>query len=123
MIQNISQEITLHSFILFGSQARGNTLPHSDYDIVIIGEFSKPYLERLEWIIKIAPLVAIDLFCYTPEEFDRKFKEYNLTAIDAIDEGIFLFDDGLTEKYVKKLEFFKEKGMKKGDHILHPPAI
>jgi predicted nucleotidyltransferase len=123
MIQSIENKIELHAFILFGSRARGNALPHSDYDVLIIGDFEKKYLSRSQWVIKCAPLIPMDIFCYTEDEFNQLFHQYNLTAIDAVDEGIILRGHEFMNKYEKKLAFFKEKGMKKGDHILYPPSI
>ncbi len=123
MISAIRKKTKLHAFILFGSQARGNTLPHSDYDIVVVADFEKSYLKRLEWVIQIAPMIPIDLFCYTPQEFDKKFRQYNLTAIDSVEEGLVLYQDDFIEKYKELLDYYKKKGMRKGDHILHPPVL
>jgi uncharacterized protein len=122
MIKNIGKRISLYAFIVFGSQARGNALPYSDYDIVIIANFEEKYLDRSKWLVQIAPAVPIDIFCYTPSEFDMLFNQYNLTAIDAIDEGIFLEGEQFLQKYEKRLKRFKERGMKKKDHILIPPS-
>jgi predicted nucleotidyltransferase len=122
MIKKIRKRVSLYAFIVFGSQARGNALPYSDYDIVIIANFKEKYLDRSKWLVQIAPAIPIDIFCYTPSEFDMLFNQYNLTAINAIDEGIFLMGEQFLEKYEKRLKLFKERGMKKKDHILIPPS-
>lgn len=122
MIQTLDTKLNLHAFIIFGSQARGNALPYSDFDIVIVADFQEEYIYRSKWIVQIAPEVPIDLFCYTPEEFNRLFNQYNLTAIDAIDEGIFLRGEKFLEPYVKQLEEFKKRGMRKTDSLLIPPS-
>ncbi|MBD3195984.1 MAG: hypothetical protein GF317_13065 [Candidatus Lokiarchaeota archaeon] len=123
MIRKLQKRINLMAFIIFGSRAKGNALHFSDYDIVIIGDFQEDYMERSEWIVHIAPMVPVDLFCYTPEEFNKLFNRYNLTAIDAIDEGIFLEGENYLQKFVDKLEFFKNRGLKKEGHILIPPNL
>ena len=124
MINKIEERIPLHAFIIFGSRARGDYLEHSDYDIVVIADFTKKYLDRTEWIVhQTAPMVAMDVFCYTPEEFDEMFNTYRLTAIDSIDEGIVLKGENYVIKYREKLKDFKKRGMKKDNTVLHPPQF
>ena len=123
MLKKIQEKIALNAFIIFGSQARGNALPHSDFDILLIGNFHKSYFKRCLDILQFAPPVAIDLFCYSISEFEEKFYNYNLTAIDAIDEGFILLGTKFVEKYKQKLQYFKEHGLKKEDHILKPPVF
>ncbi|MBD3215566.1 MAG: hypothetical protein GF311_23350 [Candidatus Lokiarchaeota archaeon] len=68
-------------------------------------------------------MVPIDLFCYSPEEFNMLFNRYNLTAIDAIDKGIFLDGENYLQKVVDKLEFFKMRGFKKEAHVQITPNL
>lgn len=122
MIKEVEKRVNLHAFIIFGSRARGNYLHYSDYDIVIIADFKQKYLGRTEWIVQTAPLVPIDVFCYTPEEFHAMFNRYHLTAIDSVDEGIVLKGEDFMKKYQEKLQEFKRKGMKKRNNVLYPPS-
>ncbi|MGC8983527.1 MAG: nucleotidyltransferase domain-containing protein, partial [Desulfurococcaceae archaeon] len=39
---------------LFGSRARGDFKPWSGYDVLIVADFEKPYLERLGEVIEAA---------------------------------------------------------------------
>ena len=59
--------------IFFGSGARGDADEHSDYDLVVIKDTDRPFLERLRdmvpYLVKLAR--PIDILVYTPEEFDR----------------------------------------------------
>ena len=125
MINKIKDKIQLDAFILFGSRSKGDFHPHSDYDVVIVGAFKENYLKRGEWVIEYAPLIAIDLFTYTPEEFDQLFHQYNLTAIDSIGEGIPLYGKEFFKKYQKIYNKFKEQGMEKDYkyEVLIPPNI
>jgi len=84
MISALQARVPLHAVILFGSHARGQAGPYSDYDIVIIADFEEKYLDRGRWVVQLAPPVPIDIFCYTPAEFEKMFNTYRLTAIDAI---------------------------------------
>lgn len=122
MIEKIEQRMKLYGFIVFGSRARGNFLEHSDFDIIIIANFQEKYIDRSEWIVhKAAPNLAMDILCYTPDEFDEMFNNYRLIAIDAIDEGIILRGNKYLEKYKQKLQEFKQRGLKKEDNVLYPP--
>lgn len=122
MIEGIRARIPLHAVILFGSRARGEALPHSDYDLVVIGDFAEPFIHRSAWVVQLAPTVAIDVFCYTPAEFERMFSRFRLTAIDAIGEGIPLFGAGFLRSYQTRYYELVERGMRKTDCTLIPPA-
>lgn len=87
--------LKVRSIILFGSRARGNHKPWSDTDIIIIAEnpSCKVDLNPAEvWGIGLEPKI------YTPKEFIREIKEHDLTALDAIHEGINIYDDGFWDE-------------------------
>lgn len=121
MIDKLQKRINLNSVILFGSRARGDSMQKSDYDIVVIGTFQEPYLERLEWVGQLTPEIALDLFCYTPQEFESMFISYNLTVIDAVGEGIVLYGKEFIENYYDRYKDFVKRGMRKSNCALYPP--
>ena len=123
MIHKIQEKITLYAFILFGSRARGDAKFYSDFDIVIIGDFKMAYIERTKWVLWISPPVPIDVFCYTPEEFDKLFHSFQLTAIDAIGEGIVLYGEKFIDPYKSQYEKFLQHGMRKTSCTLIPPSL
>jgi len=47
LIKSISDRIRLDAVILFGSRAKGTAHQFSDYDLVIIGDFTEAYRDRL----------------------------------------------------------------------------
>lgn len=56
--------------VLFGSYARGDLDAHSDLDVVIIKKTDKRFVERLVEAAGYLDLpISVDLFVYTPEEF------------------------------------------------------
>jgi len=122
MISQLKKRVPLKSVILFGSQARGEALPESDYDVVIIAEFEEKYLDRGEWVVQLAPDVATDIFCYTPDEFETLFAQYNLTALDAIAEGIVLYGKDFVNPYKQRYADFVRRGLKKEDCVLVLPV-
>jgi predicted nucleotidyltransferase len=58
--------------IVFGSVARGEPLPHSDVDLILIQRTEKRFFDRYEGLdvemAKAFPFAAIETLIYTPEE-------------------------------------------------------
>lgn len=111
-VDNAKDNIKLHSIILFGSRARGDNTNKSDVDLLIIGEFQESFLRR--------PLIldqfndtkyTLELFCYTPKEFHKMFKEGNVMILDALDEGRVLFGTEFFEKYRTRFNELVQKGL------------
>jgi len=76
MIEVIKQEYDPEKVILFGSLAAKKVHEWSDIDLLIIKKTSKRPLERiLELSRLVQPRVGIDLFVYTPEEFELLLSE------------------------------------------------
>ncbi|MET1159803.1 MAG: nucleotidyltransferase domain-containing protein [Thermoprotei archaeon] len=78
-----------YTVILFGSRARGDYRPDSDWDVLVIG-YSEP--EK--------PLLPINMFFYKPSELDKNIENFNTIVIDAFYEGKLLCDNlGIYDKY------------------------
>ncbi|MEM1728012.1 MAG: nucleotidyltransferase domain-containing protein, partial [Nitrososphaerota archaeon] len=52
-VSRVMRAVKLHAAILFGSRARGDHGPWSDYDILLIGDFHDPYLKRLKMLFEL----------------------------------------------------------------------
>jgi predicted nucleotidyltransferase len=79
--------------ILFGSLARGNIHKGSDIDLIIVKETDKRFLERLDVFYSLLlPRVAMDIFVYTPEEFERMAEENGFIRT-ALREGKVLYEE------------------------------
>ncbi len=113
MFAFVKEQINVSAIILFGSRARGIAKEHNDYDFIIVGDFSEPYLERSDWFLEKAPALLMDLFCYTPQEFEMLFSTYTLTAIDAIGEGIVIYGEEWVQPYQARYQRLIELGMSK----------
>lgn len=122
MIEQIQKKVPLKAVILFGSHAKGDAHQFSDYDLVIIADFQESYLNRALWVVHLAPEVSVDVFCYTPAEFETLFNSYNLTAIDAISEGIPLYGEKFIAPYKEKYQEFVRRGLRKKKWVLIPPS-
>jgi len=123
MIEKIQEKIVLRAIILIGSRARGDAKYYSDFDIVVIGDFDMPYIERIKWVLWHSPSVPVDIFCYTPEEFNTMFYSYQLIAIDAIGEGVILYGEDFIKPYKLEYKKFVEHGMRKTPCTLIPPSM
>jgi predicted nucleotidyltransferase len=112
--ETIKDRYNLICVFLFGSQARGDASLHSDIDLIVVGEFREKFIHRgMEFYEALNLEYPIDVFCYTPEEFQDLFFRGVISALDAIDEGICLFGNDFFQKYRKKLAKLKKLGLKK----------
>lgn len=71
-IKKILSGMNIEKAILFGSSARDEIGICSDIDLVIIMRTNLKFLSRLDkFYRKLNPNVAMDIFVYTPEEFEE----------------------------------------------------
>ena len=83
-LQEVFQRITGYSarvvqaldpaaVLLFGSFARGDVNEGSDVDILVIADFTEPFLDRIKLLLDLNDEVKLPLepVGYTPEEFAR----------------------------------------------------
>ena len=115
LVEIIRRKYKVCAIILFGSRARGDWGPWSDYDVLIIGNFHEPYIERIKNILEsISDLkIPIEPHPYTFEEARRMLLKGNPIIVDALEEGIILFKTDKFEKITKLYELLKKKGMKR----------
>jgi len=78
--------------ILFGSRARGDDRPNSDYDLLIISKAFEHirFYDRQVQVLKLLPRdIEVDVICLTPEEFSKRSKTLSIIG-EAAREGIEL---------------------------------
>ena len=79
--------------LLFGSLARGEAVPGSDVDLmVVLSAADKPFLERVRLYTPARFPVGIEVFPYTREELRAMEREGNTFIRRALAEGITLFE-------------------------------
>jgi predicted nucleotidyltransferase len=106
----------LISVVLFGSRARGEFRPESDYDIFLLAKnLPERPLERLLFVrraisAKFAEKIAIT--ARTPEEFESGFPSFYL---DLATDGIVLYDTAhyMTHKLHCIKEIIKQAGLER----------
>jgi predicted nucleotidyltransferase len=80
--------------VIFGSYVRGEMNEYSDLDFVVIKKTKKRFIQRL---IEVAKLIDLDLgkvdvFVYTPEEFERMIEWENPFIERVLKEGRVLYE-------------------------------
>jgi len=79
--------------ILFGSLARGDADRYSDIDLVVIKRTDKRFVERLVEAARYLDLpVSVDLFVYTPEEFEVMAENANPFIERVRSEGRIIYE-------------------------------
>jgi predicted nucleotidyltransferase len=81
----------IEQVLLFGSLARGEAVPGSDADLLLILSSSVlPFIERIPRYLPTGLPLGIDVFPYTRDEIDRMLATGNHFIRQAVKEGIIL---------------------------------
>ncbi|OGW54436.1 MAG: hypothetical protein A2Z46_06995 [Nitrospirae bacterium RBG_19FT_COMBO_55_12] len=89
----IKTEYRPEKIILFGSLAGGEMHEWSDIDLLIVKETAKRPIERnIELFRLIQPKVGIDLFIYTPQEYEYLLKEKVSFLLNILKTGKTVYE-------------------------------
>jgi predicted nucleotidyltransferase len=113
----------VHAVILFGSRARGDWLPWSDYDLLIIADFREPYLERIKKLLDLLSDIPLPIepHPYTLEEAISMLKKGNPTIVDALEEGVRLYEGEGFKRLVELFNELKRRGLKRTETTIIVP--
>ncbi len=80
--------------ILFGSRARGDARPDSDFDFLVIEESERPRYERaVPYFSALAGLFPVeDVVVWTPQEIEAWSQVPNHFITKACREGVVLYE-------------------------------
>jgi len=111
-VERVSRRVRLHAAILFGSRARGDHGPWSDYDLLLIGDFKEPYLDRLKTLLDLTEgiRIPIELHPYTLEEALKMLERGNPSIVDAVEEGKPILVGEGWEKILERYRSMKRRG-------------
>ena len=111
-VGRVSRKVRLHAAILFGSRARGDHGPWSDYDLLLIGDFKEPYLDRLKTLLDLTEgiRIPIELHPYTLEEALKMLERGNPSIVDAVEEGKPILVGEGWEKILERYRSMKRRG-------------
>lgn len=97
--------------VLYGSRAKGNWKPHSDFDL-LIGlriDDGKDFLSRLEDYWRLREKL-VEPFVYSRSELAQMFAQFHGTLLEALDHGVVLFDRGQWACFQRQFQQWKEQG-------------
>lgn len=84
--------LDIEKAILIGSLAEGKVHKASDIDLIIIKKTDKKFLDRIDEIYKqLDSKVALDVFVYTPQEFEQ-MKQDNPFIKRALKTGRIIYE-------------------------------
>ncbi|MDP3105974.1 MAG: nucleotidyltransferase domain-containing protein [Candidatus Methanoperedens sp.] len=107
--KTVTTKIGKFTGILYGSMARGDNNLWSDIDFLVISDnLPDNPLKRLEFLYSLAD-TAIEVKGYTRNEFLKMIEKRNPMALDALDEGKVIVDDGFWEVARDKFEEVKKR--------------
>jgi predicted nucleotidyltransferase len=79
---------------LFGSHAQGGADEHSDIDVIVVAPTRRPPVERFRDYLPaiLAAGVGVDLFVYTPEEFEALREEGRPFLTHALENARLVYE-------------------------------
>ena len=86
-----AQHSEIEQVLLFGSLVRGEAVPGSDADLlVILSSASQPFMERIPRYLPTGLPLGVDVFPYTRDEIERMLAQGNHCIRQAMKEAIVL---------------------------------
>ena len=96
IVEIIKKDYSPDRIVLFGSLADERIHEWSDIDLLIIKKTTKRPIERcLEVCRLIKPKIGIDLFVYTPEEYETLINERFSFLVNVLKMGKILYEKGV----------------------------
>ena len=94
IVRRIVETAQPDKVILFGSRARGDARPNSDFDLLVIKESSEPgYKRDAPLYVALAGLNAeVDVLVYTPEEVAEWAQVPQAFVTTATREGKIVYE-------------------------------
>lgn len=93
-IQTIISGYAPEKIIVFGSHATNSANDDSDLDLLIIKNTNEPFYHRLRQVRRLfsKQLLPLDLFVYSPEEYEENKNKINHIANIAMKQGIVAYE-------------------------------
>jgi predicted nucleotidyltransferase len=94
IVRRIVQTAQPDKIILFGSRARGDARPNSDFDVLVIKESNEPrYRRSVPLYVALADLPAeVEVMVYTPDEIEEWRKVPQAFVTTAVREGTTIYE-------------------------------
>lgn len=99
------------SIVLFGSMVKGTYTIYSDHDLlIIVSEEDLSLKDRLYEYSRYSD-GWIEPFVYTVRETEKMFEDKNPLILDALKDGVTLYDRGFWKSLRERFEKLLEKGV------------
>jgi len=94
IVRRIVQTAQPDKIILFGSRARGDARPNSDFDVLVIKESNEPrYRRSVPLYVALANIPAeVEVMVYTAEEIEEWSKVPQAFVTTAVREGTTIYE-------------------------------
>jgi len=94
IVRRIVETAQPEKIILFGSRARGDARPDSDFDILVIKESEEPrYRRSVPLYVALADLPAeVEVMVYTPDEVEEWRQVPQAFITTAVREGTTIYE-------------------------------
>ncbi len=94
IVRRIVDTVQPEKVILFGSRARGDARPNSDYDVLVIKHSDEPrYCRSAPLYVALADLpVEVEVMVYTPEEVHEWSEVPQAFVTTAVREGTTIYE-------------------------------
>ena len=99
----LEEGVRLRCVVVMGSRARGDWEPTSDTDVLIVVDQAAKRLPRS----RDALAIGLEVRVFRPEELLRALEEFRLTALEAGDHGVPIYDDGFWGEFKARFEEIK----------------
>lgn len=94
IVRRIVETANPDKVILFGSRARGEARPNSDFDVLVIKPSNEPrYRRSISLYVAVADLpVEVEVMVYTPEEVEEWKEVPQAFVTTAVREGTTIYE-------------------------------
>jgi predicted nucleotidyltransferase len=94
IVRRIVEAVGPDRIIVFGSRARGDARPDSDFDVLVIKKSDEPrYRRAVPLYMALADLpVEVEVMVYTPEEVEEWSQVPQAFVTTAVREGTTIYE-------------------------------
>lgn len=123
-VRRITSRYRVEAIVLFGSRARGNHRPWSDYDLLVVADFEEKYLDRFLKIYELTDDLGLNIepHPYTMNEALEMLRKGNPTIVDALSEGVVLYAGDRFEELLRLYRELVEKGLRRTETSIILPS-
>jgi hypothetical protein len=88
LVRRLQATLSLEQTLLFGSFATGKIHEGSDIDLVLVGQFTERFHERIYRVLELNDEnLPIEPLCYTPDELEAMIREENPFILEVLRTG------------------------------------